>query len=156
MPCKMYSRKVLRLYMQATPTTTSTCSSTMIPAGPMVGLSEATKTSPTMKNYSGCCYTCSSTIAAWTMRDLLALPRSIKCAAAAPESLQPPPEDYDYNGHFYDDHRDDVAYHWTTSVACSPATTNLACVDTEGLHLKDQPQHNREDVLNVTCIISHQ
>ena len=55
------------------------------------------------------------------MKDLLALPHSIKCAAAAPESLQPGPEVYDYYGHFNDDHRDDVAYHWTTSVACSPA-----------------------------------
>ena len=70
---------------------------------------------------------------------------------AAPESLQLAPEFYDYYGHFNDGQLDDVAYHWTTSVACSPATTNLACVDTEGLHLKDQPQHNREDVLNVTC-----
>ena len=121
MPCKMYSRKVSRLYMQATPTTTSTCSSTMIPVGPMVGLSEATKTSPTMKNYSGCCYTCSSTtITAWTMKDWLALPHNIKIkwSAAAPESLQPP-EVYDYYGHFNDDHRDEVAYHWITSVACN-------------------------------------
>ena len=138
----------MRLYVICTPT--------MNPAPvclPMVGLSEATKMSPTMKDYSGCCYTYSSTtITAWTMKDWLALPHNIKIkwSAAAPESLQPP-EVYDYYGHFNDDHRDEVAYHWITSVACSPATTNLACVDTEGLHLKDQPQHNREDVLNVTC-----
>ena len=126
----------MRLYVICTPT--------MDPAPvclPAVGLSKATKASPTMKKYYGCCccHSCSSPIADWTMKDWLALSHNIKCAAAAPESLQPPPEDYDYNGHFYDDHRDDVAYHWTTSVACSPATTNLACVDTEGLHLKDQP-----------------
>ena len=138
MPCKMYSSKVLRLYMQATPT--STCSSTMIPAGPMVGLSEATKTSPTMKNYSGCCYTCSSTIAAWTMRDLLASPRSIKCAAVTPESLQPKvSKNY---GHVHDHRDDDVAYHWT-SIVPESCNSNAGCVDTSGLqlylHLEDQP-----------------
>ena len=76
------------------------------------------------------------------MKDLLALPHSIKCAAAAPESLQPPSEDYDYNGHFYDDHRDDVAYHWT-SIVPESCNSNAGCVDTSGLqlylHLEDQP-----------------
>ena len=138
----------MRLYVICTPT--------MNPAPvclPAVGLSEATKASPTMKKYYGCCccHSCSSPIADWTMKDWLALSHNIKCAAAAPESLQPGPEVYDYYGHFNDDHRDEVAYHWITSVACSPATTNLACVDTKGLHLKEQPQPNREDVLNVTC-----
>ena len=121
------------------------CTPTMNPAPvclAAVGLGYTKKTSPTMKNYYGCCcYSCSSsTIADWTMKDLLALPRSIKCAAVTPESLQPKVcKNY---GHVHDHRDNDVAYHWT-SIVPESCNSNASCVDTSGLqlylHLEDQP-----------------
>ena len=119
------------------------CTPTMNPAPvclPVVGLGYATKTSPTMNNYYGCYPCCSSNIADWTMKDWLALPHSIKCAAVTPESLQPKvSKNY---GHVHDHPDDDVAYHWT-SIVPESCNSNAGCVDTSGLqlylHLEDQP-----------------